>query len=186
MRFVNCARNENEKNLVSFQHCGDIYYRTCKTIGSGSELLVWFDDLFYSKKPSTKQDDSAVSKSCSGGKMHLNWVILQLPELVFFCFFFHSSFLSYRGTPVHKHPVNKDSYGPTCEYETTYRTSPLYIYIYIYIYIYRYLAVPTPDPLRPTPHSPLPQLHISRAPICYNWFNASRVVVSLFSVLFNL
>lgn len=67
MRFVNCARNENEKNLVSFQHCGDIYYRTCKTIGSGSELLVWFDDLFYSKKPSTKQDDSAVSKSCSGG-----------------------------------------------------------------------------------------------------------------------
>lgn len=56
MRFVNCARNENEQNLVSFQHGGDIYYRTCKTIETGTELLVWFDDLVYSTKAFTDQD----------------------------------------------------------------------------------------------------------------------------------
>lgn len=67
MRFVNCARNENEQNLVSFQHGGDIYYRTCKTIETGTELLVWFDDLVYSTKAFTDQD--AYSSSRDDGNL---------------------------------------------------------------------------------------------------------------------
>ncbi|XP_061434468.1 histone-lysine N-methyltransferase PRDM9-like, partial [Lethenteron reissneri] len=40
MRFVNCARNEQEQNLVAFQHRGQIYYRTFRAVGPGSELLL--------------------------------------------------------------------------------------------------------------------------------------------------
>ncbi|XP_072918409.1 histone-lysine N-methyltransferase PRDM7-like [Hemitrygon akajei] len=44
MRFVNCARKEEEQNLVAFQHCGNIYYRTCKPVPPDCELLVWYGD----------------------------------------------------------------------------------------------------------------------------------------------
>lgn len=46
MRFVNCARNEAEQNLVSFQYHGDIYYRTIKHVTPGSELLVWYGEEY--------------------------------------------------------------------------------------------------------------------------------------------
>ena len=42
MRYVNCARNEVEQNLVAFQFRGKIYYRTFKEIQPGTELLVWY------------------------------------------------------------------------------------------------------------------------------------------------
>lgn len=42
MRYVNCARNEDEQNLVAYQHKGEIYYRSFKEIPSGTELLVWY------------------------------------------------------------------------------------------------------------------------------------------------
>ncbi|XP_062912793.1 histone-lysine N-methyltransferase PRDM9-like [Mobula hypostoma] len=44
MRFVNCARKEEEQNLVAFQHCENIYYRTCKPVPAHCELLVWYGD----------------------------------------------------------------------------------------------------------------------------------------------
>ncbi|XP_067874902.1 histone-lysine N-methyltransferase PRDM9-like [Heterodontus francisci] len=46
MRFVNCARKEEEQNLVAFQHCGKIYYRTCKPVPPRCELLVWYGDEY--------------------------------------------------------------------------------------------------------------------------------------------
>ncbi|XP_063070839.1 histone-lysine N-methyltransferase PRDM9-like [Engraulis encrasicolus] len=44
MRYVNCARNVEEQNLVAFQYRGGIVYRCCRPIGSGEELLVWYGD----------------------------------------------------------------------------------------------------------------------------------------------
>ncbi|XP_046408144.1 histone-lysine N-methyltransferase PRDM9-like isoform X1 [Ischnura elegans] len=44
MRYVNCARNEEEQNLVAFQYKGEIYYRTTQEIMPGVELLVWYGD----------------------------------------------------------------------------------------------------------------------------------------------
>ncbi|XP_074661522.1 putative histone-lysine N-methyltransferase PRDM6 [Tubulanus polymorphus] len=44
MRFVNCARNEEEQNLEAFQYNGEIYYRTIKHINPGRELLVWYGE----------------------------------------------------------------------------------------------------------------------------------------------
>ncbi|XP_048476546.1 histone-lysine N-methyltransferase PRDM9-like [Rhincodon typus] len=46
MRFVNCARKEEEQNLVAFQHHGKIYYRTCKPVPPRCELLVWYGDEY--------------------------------------------------------------------------------------------------------------------------------------------
>ena len=42
MRFVNCARYEDEQNVAAFQYKGDIYYRTLCAIPLGKELLVWY------------------------------------------------------------------------------------------------------------------------------------------------
>ncbi|XP_069044126.1 histone-lysine N-methyltransferase PRDM9-like isoform X5 [Lepisosteus oculatus] len=46
MRFVNCARNEAEQNLVAFQYCGQILFRTCKAISPGCELLVCYGEEY--------------------------------------------------------------------------------------------------------------------------------------------
>ena len=46
MRFVNCARNENEQNMLAFQYCGEIYYRTVKDVYPGMELLLWYGDQY--------------------------------------------------------------------------------------------------------------------------------------------
>eukprot|EP00731_Ephydatia_muelleri_P025691 Em0017g774a len=46
MRFVNCARNEKEQNMVAFQYRGQIYYRSFKEIPPGSELLVWYGEQY--------------------------------------------------------------------------------------------------------------------------------------------
>ncbi|KAK6469751.1 putative histone-lysine N-methyltransferase PRDM7 [Huso huso] len=46
MRYVNCARNEEEQNLVAFQYKGEIYYRSCKPIPPRCELLVWYGDEY--------------------------------------------------------------------------------------------------------------------------------------------
>ena len=44
MRFVHCARDSKEQNLVAVQFRGEIYYKTCIPVETGSELLVWYDD----------------------------------------------------------------------------------------------------------------------------------------------
>ncbi|XP_041960178.1 histone-lysine N-methyltransferase PRDM9-like [Alosa sapidissima] len=44
MRYVNCARDSEEQNLVAFQYKGGIIYRCCKPIGPGEELLVWYGE----------------------------------------------------------------------------------------------------------------------------------------------
>ncbi|XP_064381799.1 histone-lysine N-methyltransferase PRDM9-like isoform X1 [Halichondria panicea] len=46
LRFVNCARCEDEQNMVAYQHCGEIYYRTFKDVQPGQELLVWYGEEY--------------------------------------------------------------------------------------------------------------------------------------------
>ncbi|XP_023564448.1 histone-lysine N-methyltransferase PRDM9 [Octodon degus] len=46
MRYVNCARIEEEQNLVAIQYHGQIFYRTCKAIKPGTELLVWYGNEY--------------------------------------------------------------------------------------------------------------------------------------------
>ncbi|KAM6149269.1 histone-lysine N-methyltransferase PRDM7-like [Rhynchocyon petersi] len=49
MRYVNCARDEEEQNLVAIQYHRQIFYRTCRTIQPGCELLVWYGDEYGQK-----------------------------------------------------------------------------------------------------------------------------------------
>ena len=46
LRFINCARNEKEQNLLSFQYQGNIYCYTIKDILPGTELLVWYGEQY--------------------------------------------------------------------------------------------------------------------------------------------
>ncbi|XP_053769381.1 histone-lysine N-methyltransferase PRDM9-like [Desmodus rotundus] len=46
MRYVNCARDDEEQNLVAFQYHGQIFYRTCQVVRLGCELLVWYGDEY--------------------------------------------------------------------------------------------------------------------------------------------
>ncbi|KAL4688951.1 hypothetical protein H8957_004405, partial [Semnopithecus entellus] len=46
MRYVNCARDDEEQNLVAFQYHRQIFYRTCRVIRPGCELLVWYGDEY--------------------------------------------------------------------------------------------------------------------------------------------
>ena len=68
MRFVNCARFEDEQNLVAFQHRGKIYYRTCKPIEPGKELLVWYGDEYACNLDILKdKEPKAGKKKCEAG-----------------------------------------------------------------------------------------------------------------------
>ena len=44
MRFVNCARDDKEQNLLQVQYRGEIYFKTLVPVEAGSELLVWYED----------------------------------------------------------------------------------------------------------------------------------------------
>lgn len=46
MRYVNCARHEEEQNLMAYQYKGEIYYRTVRHIPAHVELLVWYGDEY--------------------------------------------------------------------------------------------------------------------------------------------
>ncbi|KAF5889016.1 histone-lysine N-methyltransferase PRDM9-like, partial [Clarias magur] len=46
MRYVNCACNEEEHNLLAFKYRGEILYRCCRPINPGHELLVWYDEEY--------------------------------------------------------------------------------------------------------------------------------------------
>ncbi|GFO29224.1 Zinc finger protein 724 [Plakobranchus ocellatus] len=46
MRFVNCARSEEEQCVTAYQHKGEIYYRAHKDIYPGMELLVYYGDSY--------------------------------------------------------------------------------------------------------------------------------------------
>ncbi|XP_072542771.1 uncharacterized protein [Salminus brasiliensis] len=78
MRYVNCARNDEEQNLVAFQHRGRILYRCCRPVRPGQELLVWYAeeyarnhditfDYLWNSKCSAKETNSALQRvfSCS-------------------------------------------------------------------------------------------------------------------------
>lgn len=45
-RYVNCARHDEEQNLVAYQYHRQIFYRTCQVIRPGCELLVWYGDEY--------------------------------------------------------------------------------------------------------------------------------------------
>ena len=58
LRYVNCARHEDEQNLIAFQFKGRIYYRTYKAVSAGEELLVYYGDE-YARQLGIEQLDAS-------------------------------------------------------------------------------------------------------------------------------
>lgn len=46
LRYVKCARNEEEQNLTACQYRGGILYRCCQPIKPGQELLVGYEEEY--------------------------------------------------------------------------------------------------------------------------------------------
>nr|CAI9700323.1 unnamed protein product [Rangifer tarandus platyrhynchus] len=65
MRYVNCARDDEEQNLVAFQYHGQIFYRTCQVVRPGCELLVWYGDE-YGQHLGIKRDSRGKSDLAAG------------------------------------------------------------------------------------------------------------------------
>ncbi|XP_060771317.1 histone-lysine N-methyltransferase PRDM9-like isoform X2 [Neoarius graeffei] len=74
MRYVNCARNDEEQNLVAFQYRGGIFYRCCRPIKTGQELLMWYEDDYG--KDYGLAFDYLWKKKCSSNEM--NDMLLQV------------------------------------------------------------------------------------------------------------
>ncbi|KAF4081650.1 hypothetical protein AMELA_G00163510 [Ameiurus melas] len=68
MRYVNCARNGKEQNLVAFQYRGGIFYRCCQPIKTGQELLMWYEDDYG--KNLGLSFDNLWKKKCSSNEMN--------------------------------------------------------------------------------------------------------------------
>ncbi|TNN84877.1 Histone-lysine N-methyltransferase PRDM9 [Liparis tanakae] len=49
MRYVNCARNKDETNLLAVQYKGSILFHCCRVIHPGDELMVWPSDKFLAQ-----------------------------------------------------------------------------------------------------------------------------------------
>ncbi|XP_033646206.1 histone-lysine N-methyltransferase PRDM9-like [Asterias rubens] len=68
MRYVNCACNEAEQNLVAYQYCGQIYYRSFKTISPGQELLVFYGEEYASELGIVMTENDG--KQCAKNDLH--------------------------------------------------------------------------------------------------------------------
>lgn len=58
---VNCSDDFSSSNVMSYQHQGNIYYRTRKEIDRNTELLVYYGDKYWGKPESP--DDKPIDKS---------------------------------------------------------------------------------------------------------------------------
>ncbi|XP_060772211.1 zinc finger protein ZFP2-like [Neoarius graeffei] len=67
MRYVKCARNEEEQNLTACQYRGGILYRCCQPIKPGQELLVGYEEEYA--KLLGLAFDSLWKRKCSTNEM---------------------------------------------------------------------------------------------------------------------
>ncbi|XP_060076741.1 PR domain zinc finger protein 14-like [Ylistrum balloti] len=70
MSYVNCARHTAEQNVIVVQENDCIYYEVYKDIPMGSELLVWYSDVYvqFMGIPVTMKESIEVQNATKGEK----------------------------------------------------------------------------------------------------------------------
>ncbi|XP_059177567.1 PR domain zinc finger protein 14-like isoform X2 [Physella acuta] len=63
MRFINCARFEDEQCVTAYQHQGEIFYRAHRDIPAGTEILVYYGDSYARDLGIEVDRANAVSKN---------------------------------------------------------------------------------------------------------------------------
>ena len=83
MRFVNCARCENEQNIIAYQYHGEIYYRVYREIEEQGELLVWYGDEYAEQLgiPLFEDEEKQEEKRFEGAKALSNSNCIAGPEI---------------------------------------------------------------------------------------------------------
>ncbi|XP_043237198.1 histone-lysine N-methyltransferase PRDM9-like isoform X4 [Amphibalanus amphitrite] len=86
LRRVNCARSEEEQNLVAFQYRGQVYFRTSKPVPRGSELLVYYgDDSARELTVHSETSEESVTSSPAGPSSSGIGFTLRCPHCDFRC-----------------------------------------------------------------------------------------------------
>ena len=75
MCFVNCARCEDEQNIIAYQYHGEIYYRVYKEIQENDELLVWYGDEYAEQLGIPLYNDEQNQEATNFGGIKWKWRI---------------------------------------------------------------------------------------------------------------
>ncbi|XP_049274720.1 histone-lysine N-methyltransferase PRDM9 [Rhipicephalus sanguineus] len=80
MRYVNCAPQQSQQNLVAFVRRGAVHYRTNRVINAGEELFVWYGDAFAKQLGLIKNSAVPTARNKQGAKEDV-----ATPQVVFSC-----------------------------------------------------------------------------------------------------
>nr|XP_037273253.1 probable histone-lysine N-methyltransferase PRDM7 [Rhipicephalus microplus] len=68
MRYVNCAPQQSQQNLLAFVRQGAVYYRTNRVVYPGEELFVWYGDAFAKQLGLIGKSATASAQNKQGAK----------------------------------------------------------------------------------------------------------------------
>ncbi|KAL3183803.1 hypothetical protein MRX96_033874 [Rhipicephalus microplus] len=123
MRYVNCAPQQSQQNLLAFVRQGAVYYRTNRVVYPGEELFVWYGDAFAKQLGLIGKSATASAQNKQGAEEDVAKL-----HAVFSCedcgrmFTVQKMLDHHRRIKHHQRPQGKHSCAH-CPYSSNYRSS---------------------------------------------------------------